>query len=133
LGGKVDAKDHLLNDVLRENRRYMVPLYQRQYQWGRDQLQPFWDDVEAKADALIDGSARFPHYMGALILAPGGDGYTLATPRVQVVDGQQRLTTFQIFLTALREAAVESGFDDIAQRIRPSHSAGFCRRRGKRL
>lgn len=96
----------------------MVPLYQRQYQWGGDQLQPFWDDVEAKADALIDGSARFPHYMGALILAPGGDGYTLATPRVQVVDGQQRLTTFQIFLTALREAAIESGLDHIAQQIR---------------
>lgn len=113
----MDAKDHLVNDVLRENRRYMVPLYQRQYQWGQDQLRPFWDDVQAKADAVLENTARFPHYLGALILAPGGDGYTLATPRVQVVDGQQRLTTFLIFLTALREVAVAHGLSDISEQV----------------
>eukprot|EP00873_Tetraselmis_striata_P024442 jgi/Tetstr1/444706/TSEL_032554.t1 len=44
--------------------------------------------------------------MGALILAPLGEGSQIGvTPRVQVVDGQQRLTTFQLFLAALREVA----------------------------
>lgn len=114
----MEAKDHLVNDVLREGRRYMVPLYQRQYQWSSERLQPFWDDVAAKAGAMLDGSARFEHYMGALILAPGGDGYAIGvTPRVHVVDGQQRLTTFQLFLAALREVARDIGADDVVRQV----------------
>lgn len=114
----MDAKDYLVNDVLREARRFMVPLYQRQYQWGAERLQPFWDDVAAKANAMLDGSARFEHYMGALILAPGGDGYLIGvTPRVQVVDGQQRLTTFQLLLAALREVSREIGADHIVKQV----------------
>lgn len=52
--------------------------------------------------------------MGALILAPGGDGFIIGvTPRVQVIDGQQRLTTFQLFLAALREVGQRIGVPDI--------------------
>lgn len=114
----MEAKDHLINDVLREGRRYMVPLYQRQYQWGSRRLGPFWEDVSAKADSILEGSARFQHYMGALILAPGGDGYAIGvTPRVQVVDGQQRLTTFQLMLAAIREVARDIGAEPIVRQV----------------
>lgn len=100
----MDAKDHPVISVLGDQRRFMVPIYQRHYGWGEARLAPFWDDVVAKAEEALEGKPRFSHYMGALILAPGGDGFTVgATPRVQVVDGQQRLTTFQLFLAALRE------------------------------
>jgi hypothetical protein len=113
----MDAKDYLINQVLGDGRRFMVPLYQRQYQWGADRVVPFWEDVVAKADEAMAGSAKFQHYMGALILAPGGDGYSVGvTPRVQVVDGQQRLTTFQLFLAALREAALQRAAESIARR-----------------
>jgi len=100
----MDAKDHPVISVLGDQRRFMVPIYQRRYGWGEARLAPFWDDVVAKAEEALEGKPRFSHYMGALILAPSGDGFTIgATPRVQVVDGQQRLTTFQLFLTALRD------------------------------
>ena len=46
--------------------------------------------------------------MGALILAPGADGYSVGRiSSVLVVDGQQRLSTFQLFLAALRTVAAE--------------------------
>jgi len=110
----MDAKDHLVNAVLNESRRYMVPLYQRQYQWGEDRLGPFWTDVVAKADAILEAQAHPPHYMGALILAPGGDGYAIGvTPRMQVVDGQQRLTTFQILIAALAAHSREIEREDL--------------------
>jgi hypothetical protein len=100
----MDAKDHPVISVLGDQRRFVVPIYQRQYSWGEARLKPFWDDVVSKAEEALEGKPKFSHYMGALILAPGGDGFTIgATPRVQVVDGQQRLTTFQLFLAALRE------------------------------
>ena len=102
----MEAKDYVVNEVLRDPRRFMVPIYQRRYQWSDTELTPFWHDVVAKADEALSGQPRFQHYMGALILAPGGDGYSVGvTPRIQVVDGQQRLTTFQLFLAALREVA----------------------------
>ena len=30
----MDAKDYVVNEVLRDPRRFMVPIYQRRYQWG---------------------------------------------------------------------------------------------------
>jgi hypothetical protein len=68
---------------------------------------------------VLEGKPKFSHYMGALILAPGGDGFTIgATPRVQVVDGQQRLTTFQLFLAALREVGNQMGDSEIGEAVR---------------
>ena len=84
----------------------MVPLYQRKFQWRDERLIPFWEDVEAKASEILEGESKFQHYMGALILASVGEvAQFSATSRMQVVDGQQRLTTFLLFLAALREVA----------------------------
>lgn len=114
----MDAKDHPVISVLGDQRRFMVPIYQRQYSWREQRLGPFWEDVVAKADEALEGKPKFSHYMGALILAPGGDGFTIgATPRVQVVDGQQRLTTFQLFLAALREVGEELGVPGLREAI----------------
>lgn len=114
----MDADDHAIEVILAEGRRFMVPLYQRKYQWHDFQLLPFWQDVEAKAIEVLEGESRFQHYMGALILAPIGEAAQIGvTPKVQIVDGQQRLTTFQLFLAALREVAKTHGHDDIAAHV----------------
>src|SRR5262249_25633 len=98
--------------------RFVVPIYQRQYSWREPRLSPFWDDVVAKAEEVLEGQPRFNHFMGALILAPGGDGFTIgSTPKVQVVDGQQRLTTFQLFLAAMREVGWRLERTDLATMI----------------
>src|SRR5690349_15021475 len=95
-GGLMDADDYSVEETLTEARRFMVPLYQRKYQWADNRLLPFWEDVEAKAAEVLDVSSKFKHYMGALLLAPLDSGSQIGvTPRVQVVDGQQRLTAFQ--------------------------------------
>ena len=104
--------------ILKEARCFMVPLYQRKYQWSDKRLEPFWDDVSAKAAEVLDGESKFEHYMGALILSPVEEGSQIGrTPRVQVVDGQQRLTTFQLFLAALREVARYYELEDLMGQI----------------
>ena len=114
----MDADDHTVEVVLKEARRFMVPIYQRKYQWGDKRLIPFWEDVSAKAAEVLDGSSKFEHYMGALILSPVGNGSQIGiTPVVQVVDGQQRLTTFQIFLSALREVARRHNQSDFIKHV----------------
>jgi len=114
----MEVDDHPVEVVLKEARRFIVPLYQRKYQWGDERLEPFWEDVAAKASEILEGESKFEHYMGALILAPVDSGAKFAfTPTVQVVDGQQRLTTFQLFLAALREVARNHGQDDFSGHI----------------
>lgn len=115
----MQTDDHAVEEILAEGRRFMVPLYQRKYQWHDTQLIPFWEDVESKAIEVLEGESRFQHYMGALILAPIGEAAQIGvTPRVQVVDGQQRLTTFQLFLSALREVARKRKCEDVADHVR---------------
>ncbi|WP_430419349.1 DUF262 domain-containing protein [Phenylobacterium sp.] len=114
----MDAKDHAVISVLGDQRRFMVPIFQRQYSWREQRLRPFWEDVLAKAEETLQAAPKFKHYMGALILAPGGQGYVVGvTPRVQVIDGQQRLTTFQLFLAALREVGDNLGFQEVREAV----------------
>lgn len=116
----MDADEFKVTDILSRNERFVVPLYQRQYQWhdSRDgnRTSAFWQDVAAKAGDVLDGRSGFEHYMGALLLAPGVTQRSFGmTPIAQVVDGQQRLTTFLLLLAAIREVATEQGFEDVAE------------------
>lgn len=114
----MEVADPTVQKVLKKDVRFIVPLYQRKYQWGDDRVRPFWEDVATKAVEVLEGDSKFQHYMGALILAPIGSGSTFTTtPIVQVVDGQQRLTTFQLFLVALREVARDWELKNIMKSI----------------
>ena len=105
--------------LLQNRQRFCVPIYQRHYVWSREkQLQPFWDDIRTKAIECLDGrERRFSHFMGAVVLEARGNYSAGRIPTFQVVDGQQRLTTFQIFLAAARDYAIISGFSNSAERI----------------
>ena len=112
-------------DVLHSTKqRFVVPLYQRQYQWHDHKNygarnSAFWLDVVAKATNLITESPQFDHYMGALLLAPdGSDDEFDKTKVMHVVDGQQRLTTFLIFLAAIREVAHDYSLTELAEQIK---------------
>jgi uncharacterized protein with ParB-like and HNH nuclease domain len=56
--------------------------------------------------------------MGAVVLETRGGFSARRVPAFQVVDGQQRLTTFQIFLAAARDYAEFIGHKSAAERIR---------------
>lgn len=57
-------------------------------------------------------------FHGAVVLESRGGFSAGRVPTFQIVDGQQRLTTFQLFLAAARDYAIQSGFSGSAERIR---------------
>lgn len=108
-----------IGDVLKDPKRFIVPIYQRTYAWTKArQLERFFDSIQAKAqDRLAGTGPSYPHYMGALLLSPRGKFAFGTIPVFDVVDGQQRLTTYQIFLAALRDLAKANELGMVAEQL----------------
>jgi hypothetical protein len=110
-------------ELFERERRYLVPLYQRPYVWNEaDQWEPLWVDIAEKADTLLDpsGSHEGPrnHFLGAVVLNHV-ETYGKEVAADDIIDGQQRLTTLQIFMAALRDLASHVGDTRLA--------SGLCR------
>ena len=92
-----------------------VPLFQRQYVWQREKhWEPLWEDIARKFADYLDNRKESPvHFLGAMVLDQKQTPATQVGKR-QVIDGQQRLTTFQIFLSAFRDFCKEYGCDEIS-------------------
>lgn len=93
-------------------KRYLIPLYQRQYAWKvAPQLELLWGDLCGAADRLeAGGGFHAPHFMGAMVISQIKT-FGKEVQAYEVIDGQQRLTTFQLLLTAVRDIAREVGSD----------------------
>lgn len=95
-----------------------VPLFQRQYVWNREkQWLPLWEDISRKfAEALEERGDGPPHFLGAMVLDQKMTPTTYVEKR-QIIDGQQRLITFQIFLSAFRDLSKANKSDDLSAEI----------------
>jgi uncharacterized protein with ParB-like and HNH nuclease domain len=97
-----------LDSALRERQQWVVPVYQRHYEWetAEDrQLPRLWDDLRDEALERLDNTTPFPHYFGAIIYSEPQNQPFGTVLRRFLVDGQQRITTFQLVLVAIREVA----------------------------
>ncbi len=85
-----------LNQLLRGDWLFEIPIYQRGYAWGQENLRDLWDDLYYLGDR--------EHYFGTILLKKA-EKRTRAPLRdfdhFEVIDGQQRLTTTLILLREL--------------------------------
>lgn len=102
-GTKIHAAERPVGAVFSDEFRFSIPRYQRPYAWTTEQAGEMFDDLLAAATAGV-GADPEPYFLGSVVLVKReGD------PHAEVVDGQQRLTTLTILLSALREH-VSTGF-----------------------
>ena len=65
--------------------KYVIPLYQRNFAWGEEQISRLLQDIY---ESMLSGDEHF--YVGSLIVLQRGNG------EFEVIDGQQRLTMLSI-------------------------------------
>ncbi len=81
-----------------QERQLVVPIYQRVYSWEKEQCKQLWDDIiKTGGNDQIKG-----HFIGSIVFVHDGI-YTTGHNKLLIIDGQQRLTTITLLLTALRD------------------------------
>ncbi|MGN8393623.1 GmrSD restriction endonuclease domain-containing protein [Helicobacter pylori] len=79
-----------------QNNQLVIPIYQRLYSWEKEQCKQLWDDIiKIGGNDKMDG-----HFIGSILYVL--DGITHSDNALLIIDGQQRLTTITLLLTALR-------------------------------
>ncbi len=73
---------------------YVIPRYQREYTWGRGQWDALFDD-------LLENSTEY--FLGSIICI-NQEKDSLAIRRLELVDGQQRMTTLSLLLAAIYQS-----------------------------
>jgi uncharacterized protein with ParB-like and HNH nuclease domain len=105
-------------DLFNGRIQFVVPVYQRAYVWNeRDNWIVLWDDIADTAERYVaDPTAHVPikHFLGPIVLDQQYSE-TGGVDRHMVIDGQQRLTTLQIILSAAKQAAEDHGADAVAR------------------
>ncbi|GAA7612015.1 hypothetical protein JP0107_08830 [Helicobacter pylori] len=80
-----------------QGNQFVIPIYQRVYSWEKEQCKQLWDDiVKTGGNDQMNG-----HFIGSIVFVQD-DTYTTSHNEFLIIDGQQRLTTITLLLTALR-------------------------------
>lgn len=98
-----------LNQLLGSpNEQFVIPSYQRRYSWREKQLFDLIDDIN-----IIDGADT--HLLGSIVCLTGN--HRAGVNPLELVDGQQRLTTICILLECLRAIFRAHGLDEHVQEL----------------
>lgn len=99
----MQAKETKLQDILEGTKQYIVPLFQRTYNWDKKEWEILWKDLYE----LCTTENPRSHFIGSIVNMP-----TVSVPegvaKYLLIDGQQRLTTIFIILSLIRNKAREN-------------------------
>jgi hypothetical protein len=114
-----------VGDVLAGQKQYVVPVFQRSYEWGEDRWESLWQDLNAIAE---ESDLGFTHFIGPMVVI--SNAFPHDVPRFLVIDGQQRLMTLSVLIAAIRDRANNLHFINIAKAIDNSNALSFLNTKG---
>lgn len=136
-----------ISGLFDQREQYLIPLFQRGYVWTLErQIEPLWQDIVDRVEALAQhrldsqkvGVGKLKpmrkHFMGAIVVGPAVGHDSQTVPTREVIDGQQRTTTLQIMLLALRNIIAplkDEALDDDVKTL--THNKGNYRSKSDHL
>lgn len=94
---KIESKDSYLEDILKDKLYYQIPIYQRPYQWTEENCEKLLDDLFFN----YENDRESDYFCGSLVLVKSDPNSKTAT--YDIVDGQQRLSTFILLAKVLAD------------------------------
>ncbi len=98
---RIHGAEHPLKEIFSDDFVFEIPSYQRPYSWTTEQAGELLEDL-LTALGNSDEAVPDPYFLGSIVLAKKEH-----QSQSKVIDGQQRLTTLTILLSAL--AALANG------------------------
>ncbi|WP_121058414.1 DUF262 domain-containing protein [Helicobacter pylori] len=92
---KIESEDSYLQDILKDKLYYQIPIYQRPYQWTEENCEKLLDDLFFN----YEDDRESDYFCGSLVLIAISEDSKVKT--YDVVDGQQRLSTFILLAKVL--------------------------------
>ena len=93
----IRGSEYPMRKIFSDDFVFTIPLYQRPYSWTTEESEEMLQDLlramEGSEETIDELS---PYFLGSIVLIKGDE------PDAQVIDGQQRLTTLTMLLSALR-------------------------------
>ncbi|WQS08113.1 DUF262 domain-containing protein [Helicobacter pylori] len=112
---KIESKDSHLRDILKDELYYQIPIYQRPYQWTEENCEKLLDDLFFN----YEDDRESDYFCGSLVLIAISEDSKAKT--YDVVDGQQRLSTFillaKVLTTLYSERLTEESKDYLQESL----------------
>jgi uncharacterized protein with ParB-like and HNH nuclease domain len=101
----MDARKTQFFKVLDGRKQFTIPIYQRTYSWEITQCKQLWDDIVkvSKDDENVG------HFIGSIVFIEEGEYLSSDITHLHLIDGQQRLTTILLLVSALGDAVEQKG------------------------
>lgn len=96
---KEQIQQCMVEGLLNDGNKYIIPMYQRNYAWGEAEITQLIKDV---ADYQEKDPAK-PYYIGTLVVYKRNDG------SFEIIDGQQRFTTLVLLALLLKQKDKNNG------------------------
>ena len=106
----MNANQTPLLPLLEGVKQYVVPLFQRKYNWTRKDWETLWQDLIE----LYESTDNREHFLGAIVTMPV-DMSPHGINKYLLIDGQQRLTTVYLLLALIRDLVTDKDARHAAQ------------------
>lgn len=98
---KLNVDQKTIKDLFQDKRAdFLIPDYQRPYAWGETECQTLWDDIFSFAipdEGRTEFDSNGEYFLGPIVTFKNN------ASKMEVIDGQQRLTTLMLLLRAFYE------------------------------
>lgn len=91
------AINRTFTEIIDGKKQFIIPVFQRDFSWTREQCQQLWRDVKRASAKGADSG----HFMGSIVYI--GSDVAAGFQSWLLIDGQQRLTTLTVLMIALRD------------------------------
>lgn len=107
--------DKTIREVLVSGRQFLIPRFQREYSWEKKNYKEFLEDM-LNCLYISEGKiTNSQYFLGTMLFI--GDYAEGTDKEIQVVDGQQRLTTITILFSVLSDKFLSIGEDTLSKQI----------------